>query len=181
VGLRQLARDGKLKEAISYFTEAKAHDPSLFSTRTRSRKRGKSSRPIASVNEKDYAWKGIIPEALQEFDAAQKLYTDIGSAESWNSLCWYASLYGYASAVVDDACEKAVQLDRSNWAIRDSRGVARAIVGRLDEALEDFRYFVQQSSIPAQYKARRQRWIEQILQGTNPLTRPEEIEELKLE
>jgi lipoprotein NlpI len=125
---------------------------------------------------------GKTLDAFQQFRQAQEIDPKIRiSAESWNSLCWDASLNGDAAAVVDDACEKAVELNPNNGAIRDSRGVARAIVGRLDEALEDFRYFVQQSSIPAKYRTRRQRWIEQILQGTNPLVNPDEIEELKLE
>jgi WD40 repeat protein/tetratricopeptide (TPR) repeat protein len=176
------AREGKLEEAIRYFTDAKNNDPNLFKDRTPELE-AKQNIALGRINRGvTMARAGQTIDALQQFREAQEIDANIRiSAESWNSLCWDASLNGDAAAVVDDACKNAVELDPNNGAIRDSRGVARAIVGRLDEALEDFRYFVQQSSIPAKYRTRRQRWIEQILQGTNPLVNPDEIEELKLE
>jgi tetratricopeptide (TPR) repeat protein len=129
-----------------------------------------------------HAYEGRIPEALQEFAEAQKMYPDTGSAESWNSLCWFASLYGYVSAVVEDACEKAVQLelDPSNWGIRDSRGLARALVGRGQEAIEDFRELAEKPP-DRTLRARRQRWIEMLSKGEDPFSSPEEIEALKRE
>ena len=117
------------------------------------------------------AGQGDIEEALFYFAEAQTIYPEIHiSAESWNYLCWYGSLWGYAAQVMD-ACETAVLLDPPDGGIRDSRGVARAIVGDYSGAIEDFQFFVawmkkiSENSISIQ---KREAWIIELENGRNP-------------
>ncbi len=61
--------------------------------------------------------------------------------ESWNNLCWYGSLWGWAEDVMF-ACETAVKMDPEQGAYRDSRGLACALTGDLAGAIEDFYAYV---------------------------------------
>ena len=60
-----------------------------------------------------------IKAALGAHRRAKEVYPAVKtSSESWNSLCWFGSLGGYAKEVMN-ACDRGVELDMS---IRDSRG-----------------------------------------------------------
>jgi hypothetical protein len=97
-------------------------------------------------------------------------------SSTWNSLCWSASLYGHAERAMP-ACEAAVAPDTTNLAVRDSRGLARAMAGNLDGAREDFEYVVARAAA-GPFLDRRAAWLEALRQGTNPFT-PEVLEELR--
>ena len=62
---------------------------------------------------------------------------------------------------------------------QDSRGVARALTGNIEGAIEDFQAFIS-STNNDERKAQRQGWIESLRAGTNPIT-PEVLDELKRE
>jgi hypothetical protein len=85
-----------------------------------------------------------------------------------------------------DACEQAVSHDRENGLIRDSRGLARALTGNVDGAIEDFQALIAwvdnqpSSDRLAVSRERRARWIDALRKGLNPFT-PEELELLKRE
>ena len=64
------------------------------------------------------------------------------SAGSWNTLCWFGSLWGYVADVMD-ACERAVELAPDDGDYRDSRGLARALMGDYTGAIEDFKFAVE--------------------------------------
>ena len=122
------------------------------------------------------AKQGKVKKALEVYTEAQTLDPRLKiSAESWNSLCWYGSLWGHA-ADVKHACEQAVTLAPEDGGIRDSRGLAQALTGNIDGAIADFRVFMAGTG-DEQQKAQRQRWIEDLRTGTNPFT-PEEIKTL---
>ena len=122
---------------------------------------------------------GLVKPALAAFLEGQKLDPKVEiSASSWNSLCWLGSLNNSASLVLD-ACEKAVTMaspdDKGGF--QDSRGVARALTGNIEGAIEDFQAFISSTNNHEQ-KAQRQGWIESLRAGKNPFT-PEVLEELK--
>ena len=74
------------------------------------------------------------------------------------------------------ACKKAVALEPNNISIIDSRGLARALTGDTQGAIEDFEVFVKQVTNHKR-KSQRQSWINDLLQGNNPFT-PELLKEL---
>jgi WD40 repeat protein len=122
---------------------------------------------------------GKIGQAVAGYKAALEFDPELRvSPSDLNSLCWWGSLYGQAADVLD-ACEKAVALYPENWQIRDSRGLARALTGHTDGAIEDFRVFVDSMQDVAR-RAERQRYVDALRAGRNPFT-PEELARLRLE
>lgn len=129
------------------------------------------------------AIEGDIEGALENFAAGQALDPELEIfAEDWNAICWFGSLWGYAADVMD-ACEKAVALDPDSGGIRDSRGLARALLGDYEGAIEDFEFFLEQ------YKKkgwcdddclRREDWIDALETGINPFD-AQLLEDLKNE
>ena len=120
---------------------------------------------------------GKIGEVMGAYTKAQAIDPKLNiSANSWNSLCWRGSLQGYAADVLD-SCEKAVNLAPKNGNIRDRRGLARALTGDIQGAIEDFQAFVDWTSEDDR-KAQRQRWIEALRAGEDPFT-PEELDRLR--
>lgn len=102
----------------------------------------------------------------------------------WNILCRNGSLWQYAVEVMP-ACEQAVMLasEYEKAIMRDSRGLARALTGDIDGAIEDFQASIHwlenkgktpQSAFPLaivqQKKAQRQRWIDALKADENPFT-----------
>jgi hypothetical protein len=85
-----------------------------------------------------------------------------------NSLCWYGSIWGHPGDVLSD-CDEAVEEAPGNGDVRDSRGVARALVGDLEGAASDFEAFVDWT-ILSKTKAQRIAWIKTLGQGENPIT-----------
>ncbi len=63
----------------------------------------------------------------------------------------------------------------------DSRGLARALTGDIEGAIEDFQAFVEWADNRTEYekrKAQRQQWIKALQAGENPFT-PELFKELR--
>ena len=115
------------------------------------------------------AKEGKIDEAIAKFEKAQKLDSNLEiSARSWNELCWNGCLYQKAEKVMF-ACEKAVELAPENGNIRNSRGLARALTGDIDGAIQDFEAFVEWTN-NEEYKAQRKGWIDSLKKGKNPFT-----------
>ena len=71
------------------------------------------------------------------------------------------------------ACQKAVELAPNNERYRDSRGVARALTGDTQGAIEDFEEYLKFADHSDQRTAQRQRWIDALKQGENPFTEEE--------
>jgi tetratricopeptide (TPR) repeat protein len=105
-----------------------------------------------------------------------------------NALCRSGSLHGKAAEVMD-ACEKVVKLKPEDEFYRDSRGLARALTGDTQGAIEDFQFFVERIGCfllfvgrteCGELKQKRQDWIDALRRGENPFT-PEELERLRHE
>jgi len=119
---------------------------------------------------------GDIEKALAAYAEAQRLNPSLEiPATVGNNLCRWGSLWGFAAEVMD-ACDTAVALDPENGRFRDSRGLARALTGNIEGAIEDFQAFVDWTD-QQERKAKRQRWIEALRVDENPFTK-EEIENL---
>jgi tetratricopeptide (TPR) repeat protein len=96
-----------------------------------------------------FAYEGKIDEALANIADAHKLDPQVPlSANDNNELCWRGSLWGAAERVIR-FCEEGVRLAPQDTNIRDSRGVARALIearkgAKADYrgAIEDFRAFI---------------------------------------
>jgi WD40 repeat protein len=88
-----------------------------------------------------------------------------------NYVCWNGSIDGFAESVMP-ACERAVELDSDNGGYRDSRGLARALVGAFEGAIEDFQFYIewgqQQNRRSEERLQKRQGWIEQLKTGQSP-------------
>jgi WD40 repeat protein len=123
------------------------------------------------------AERGKIMDALVIYRVAGSLDPDMRvSAEEWNNLCWYGTIWGFADTMLSTACATAVDQDSTNSeAIRDSRGLARAVTGDFSGAIEDFTTFVE-STPDSAWKAERQGWIDSLKAGHNPFTKERLLE-----
>ncbi|BAZ16053.1 hypothetical protein NIES4071_79280 [Calothrix sp. NIES-4071] len=68
------------------------------------------------------------------------------------------------------ACEKAVKLEPDSSYIRDSRGLARALMGNYKGTISDFEAYMQETD-DKESKAQRQGWVKALRAGKNPFTK----------
>ena len=119
-----------------------------------------------------FAQHGMIDEAVAAYEEGQNMDPELAlSASDWNRLCWYGGLWGYAEDVLD-VCDRAVALEPENAEIKDSRGLARALTGDYDGAIEDFGAYVdwlEEQGEEEYEKNLRQFWISELETGRNPI------------
>jgi regulator of sirC expression with transglutaminase-like and TPR domain len=96
--------------------------------------------------------------------------------KNWGKLCWFGSLNNQAQDVMF-ACEKAVKLKPNDGKFRRYRGLARALTGNYQGAIDDFQLLVE-SIEDEDKKAIVEGWIETLKKGENPFT-SEVLEEFK--
>ena len=122
------------------------------------------------------AERGQIKRAIAAYAEAQTLRSWVEiPAGSWNTLCWFGSLWGYAAEVLY-ASDLAVAKAPDVGDFRDSRGVARALTGNRDGAIADFQAFVNATKDEFR-KFQRQAWINALRRGKNPFT-PEQLKQM---
>jgi tetratricopeptide (TPR) repeat protein len=178
-----LAKRGDVEDAVKLFRAADDLDPQLVPDPIPYANKLAASSQVAEG--KRLITLGEVKGALAAYAQAKKFDSAEISAESWNELCWFGSLRGYAHDVMD-ACEQAVMHDPENALIRDSRGLARALTGNVDGAIKDFQALIAwadkqpNSERLVVSRERRARWIDDLRKGLNPFT-PEELELLKRE
>ena len=86
------------------------------------------------------------------------------SASTYNQLCWFGALWGFPEEVLF-ACNKAAKLDPENGDYIDSRGLALAMLGDYESAIEDFEFFVafaNELGLPREIIEQREQWIEAL-------------------
>jgi WD40 repeat protein len=119
----------------------------------------------------DLAEQGKVTQALAAYNDVRERYPTYQiDSVSWDTLCRYGGLWAQANNVLD-ACERAVEQAPSNGSIRDSRGLARALTGDSDGAIEDFNAFIawtQKQDGNKQDIAEREAWIAALEAGRNP-------------
>jgi hypothetical protein len=170
-----IARTGDIEGASAKFQQAQKLAPNI-NVPTEAQVRGWAAEGWVNKGVK-LVREGKVKEALAAYNKAQTIDpTWKISAYSWNTLCRNGSLHKEAAAVMQ-ACEKAVMLAPTNEEFRDSRGIARAMMGDKQGAIEDFQAFVKSTDSDV-WKKQRQGWIDALKAGKNPFT-PEEIEKLK--
>ncbi|MEO1095101.1 MAG: pentapeptide repeat-containing protein, partial [Cyanobacteria bacterium J06638_28] len=121
---------------------------------------------------------GDIPGAIQAYQTAQDRDATIPiAAYSWHTLCWQGCLRGYASEVLF-AGDEAVKLapDFAWW--NHTRGLARAMTGDAEGAIDDFQTLVDGDGLPESMKTQARGWLEVLQQGQNPFT-PEVLATLR--
>ena len=156
--------------AIAKFELAKSLDPSLdLDPENEARRRLidywlEGSDSLSDSGSYQYQ-AGRVHKAVELIDPNLDL-----PAETWNSVCWFGSLYGFAAQVADSACEKAVVLAAESDApdFHDSRGLARALTERCVWAISDFQVFVNQRAGPE--ADARTAWIRRLTRGEVPAT-----------
>jgi WD40 repeat protein len=116
--------------------------------------------------------KGEINKSLAAYAEAKRLDPKIEiSADSWDILCRQGSLKGFAKEVLF-ACDKAVSQAPHNGEVHDSRGIARVMTGDIPGAIADFEVYIAQTD-NQDTKSKRQRWVQDLRAGKNPLTATE--------
>jgi WD domain, G-beta repeat len=165
----ELAREGNVDRAVGAFKQALDLDPTLVLD---PEKEARRLAALARVDKgQELVKQGAIKEAMAAFEAAQASDPSLEiAAPSWNTLCWLGSLRGFATDVMA-ACERAVALAPDNGAIRDSRGVARALTGDYMGAIKDFQQYLewgQKHGRPEESIRQRQDWIRMLQANQNP-------------
>jgi WD40 repeat protein/tetratricopeptide (TPR) repeat protein len=167
----ELAQNGDIDAAVAKFRKAQTWDSRLtFDLQAKAQEfanKGQAERLVAEGE--SLAKQGKVKDAITAYVNAQQLDPKVEiNAYSWNSLCWYSSLHRHAADVMF-ACEKAVQLAPDDGNIRDSRGLARALTGNTQGAIEDFEAYIAQTD-DKKIKSQRQRWVKDLRAGKNAFT-----------
>jgi WD40 repeat protein len=161
----------------------------------------RSYRPTPSVygrlREADMlALQGEREKARKVFDEVVRMSVKNGNALLCNQIAWYGSLDNLADIILP-VCDRAVTLANNELKPGrcDTRGLARAMTGKIPEAIEDFQAFVtwlkteeereekaaqhspsqtekaRHQNIEASYKKKREKreqWIVELKSGRNP-------------
>jgi tetratricopeptide (TPR) repeat protein len=179
----RLAKRGQVEEAVRAFGEAKTLGLSrTLDPETEARQLAAGALAEAQVAKgKKLAGEGKVQEALTAYAEAGKLDPTAISAEALTTLCWDGTVAGHPEAVME-SCEAAVLQEPQNGAKRDSRGLARALAGNQQGAIEDFKFFIEWARI-AEWAKKDQRfdpdelkrfvqdrmqWIADLEAGKNP-------------
>lgn len=161
-----LAYAGDIGGAVGKFQEALKLNPSLrFDPQIKARKQAAEGLVQKGLA---FAVQGNLGPAREAFGEAQKLSPKSISFGDWNDLCWYEGLWGEVTEALGH-CEIAVSLSPNNFHARDSRGLARALAGKREAAIEDFQFYIKHSDDLTR-KSQRQAWIAALRQGKSPFT-----------
>jgi WD40 repeat protein len=168
----QMALDGDIEEAIEQLVDAQAVNPNPdFDLEAQGRKQGaywleERFEPLIRGGELEAA-----AEALGD---AMTLNPSFEIENShWNEFCRYGSLWGRAEEVLT-ACDRAVYYGESDYdavEYHDSRGIARALVGDYDGAIEDFEYYIifyESTAWREEDVVLRRAWVADLESGRNP-------------
>jgi tetratricopeptide (TPR) repeat protein len=169
---KELARGGDTDGAVVAFQQALDLDPNLTLDPQ------KEARRLATLGLVDksraLAKQGAIREAMAAFEAAQSSDPNLEiAAAPWNSLCWFGSLWGFATDVMA-ACERAVAMEPDHGGIHDSRGVARALTEDYPGAINDFQQYLEWGPENGQSEEeirQRQDWIRMLQTNQNPFNK----------
>lgn len=121
-------------------------------------------------------------EALADFQTFVSINPQVVVASTWNYICWYGNLLGFAEDVAY-SCDNAVSLagdSQEKISYLDSRGINKALRNDFEGAIADFQTFVDFfDSLPGyeNYVAMRISWIRSLNANENPFD-AETLEEL---
>jgi hypothetical protein len=125
----------------------------------------------------DLAIQGEIAEAKAAYANVKMLdpiyFTIMDNRPNhWNVLCRAGALWRKEKDILE-ACGRAVELAPSLDSYRDSRGIARALIGDRPGAIDDFEFFIaeakeQNEEMNKEAIQRREEWIAALRAGNNP-------------
>lgn len=149
--------------------------PDLFPPNQRAEEWAAPRRALAEGEQ--LAAQGRITDAVAKYAAAEESESSVAiPAQSWNVLCLAGGLWEHATEVMT-ACERAVELEPDNGVYRQSRGLARALTGDAEGAIQDLEAFLP-GEVSEEDRSLRQGWIEALRRGENPFT-PELLRSLR--
>ncbi len=110
-------------------------------------------------------------------DLHRSLTIDSDHTGALNNICWFMTIGGRAAEGLP-YCERALRVDPDYHLAYDSLGLARAMLGDYEQAIEDFTKFLewlstQSIEIYDRYGPRRERWVESLNRGENPFDEAE--------
>ena len=185
---RYLAAAGDIEAATATFERARTLDrdlPIIPEAEAR-----KLAAPGVAAEAARLAGQGRIAEALAGLERARTYDTALEvPAATWIALCWQGALRDQAAAV-SAACDKAMAGDAPHGRAMTGRAIARAMLGRLDEAMSDIRSFLdwevheqtrrmgfERRRRLAEQRSRHEQWLASLGAGQNPFT-PDERKRL---
>ena len=110
------------------------------------------------------------PQSTADFQAAQARAPR--SPDFNNALCWHLAIQQQPRTALP-YCDQALEY-APNGPARDSRGLANALLGRIDQSIADFRAFLNwtdaspKPSCGATHRPTRESWIAALEAGRNP-------------
>src|SRR5215467_13856788 len=135
-----LARAGDVDNAVVSFRRALELDPALHLAPEAEARRFAAEALVGKG--RLLVRQSKVKDAIAAYAGAERLDATLKiPAGSWNTLCWFGSLWRHAGEIMF-ACERAVELQPEDEEFRDSRGVARAMIGDRKGAIEDFQEFI---------------------------------------
>jgi TonB family protein len=112
---------------------------------------------------------GHIAEAMSAYRVAQALDPRPARAASfWLPLCWYGSLWEQAAEVLWTCDHMVAVAPTQGWG-RDARGIARALTGDTQGAIDDLSAFANWT-MSDQERSERLAWVASLRAGQNPFT-----------
>jgi len=170
---KKLVDDLEIEEAIAKFHQALELNPSLNLNPEAEAKRLKQLMTVPELlaGGKKLVQKGKVQEALVIYTEAQTLDRSLVIPRKvWDELCRSSILHGYVTnPEILAVCDIAVNSEPENPKYRDTRGMARALAGDFEGAIEDFQVYINRSFHQAR-KARRKQWMEALQEDKNSLT-----------
>jgi tetratricopeptide (TPR) repeat protein len=178
-----------IDRSIESFRSALENDPSLnIDPASRA---GRLAAPESIARGLELVKRGLVKDALAAFAMAPKLDPAVNITPlEWLDLCRFGAAWGHAKEVLF-ACSRVLTFPSFNLAGLDTRGMARALAGDYNGAIEDFEAFIASRSRGGRRRANessrqlrerqiadRQRWIAELRRRNNPY-RSEMIDELK--
>jgi tetratricopeptide (TPR) repeat protein len=156
---QQRLETNELESAVTKFQEALKLNTQI----------GRLAAPVLIYEGNKFMKKGKIKKAAIAYINAQNLDPKVEiSADAWKELCLQGSLKKQAADVMQ-ACENAVQLAADNQKIRVVRGLARAVSGNKQGAIEDFEAYIAATDSKTG-KLKVKAWIKALRIGKNPFT-----------
>jgi WD40 repeat protein len=135
---RALARTGDTRAAEAILRQARAAGDSALDPRADAKRF--HALGMVEEGERLLQEENDVTGAIAEYARAKATYPSL-AIPAWSQyrLCLAGALAGMARDVLEE-CEGASALEPGNVDFRDSRGIARAITGNRDGAIEDFRF-----------------------------------------
>ncbi|MCT7991090.1 nSTAND1 domain-containing NTPase [Laspinema olomoucense] len=164
---KDFAGEGKYNEAVAKFQQALTLEPTIDLEPEAEAKR--LAVPVLLVRGEQGVKDKKYKAAVEAYTFAQNIDATVEiSAQTWNEICAFGSLRGAAAAVLE-ACEKAVTLEPGYVG---NRGLAKALTGDNEGAIQDFQTFIQVSDNPGANR-QVQGYINALRAGENPFTEAE--------